>query len=62
MNDIAFAIVKKARMETEKEVVSENMMGVDFTRLLCECKPIIRIVHLNDNYGASEMEFKKGEW
>jgi len=62
MNDIIQAIIRKARMETEKEIVSENMMGLDFARLLWECKPVVRLVHVNENFGTSEMEFKKGEW
>jgi hypothetical protein len=49
-------------MEAEKEVVSENMMGLDFRTLLCECKSVIRVVHVNENFGTCEMEFKKGEW
>jgi len=62
MNDIAFANLRKARMEAEKEIVSENMVGIDFRTLLCECRPAIRVVHVNENFGTCEMEFKKGEW
>jgi hypothetical protein len=62
MNDILFANIRKARMEAEKEVVSENMMGIDFPRLLCECRPVARIMRTTEDFGGYEMEFKKGEW
>jgi hypothetical protein len=62
MNDIEFAILKKARLEAEKEIISENMMGLDFLRMICEVKPVIRIAYRSEDFGTSEMEFKKGEW
>jgi hypothetical protein len=62
MNDIALALVRKARMETEKEIVSENMMGIDFSALLCECRPVVQIMRITEDFGGYEMEFKKGEW
>ena len=62
MNDINFALLKKARMETEKEIISENMRGIDFSTLLCECKPIVRLVSIAEDFGMYDMEFKKGEW
>jgi len=62
MNDILFAGIRKARMEAEKEVVSENMMGIDFSTLLYECKPVVMLVRVSEDFGLYNMEFKKGEW
>ena len=62
MNDIIFASIRKARMEAEKEVVSENMMGLDFLRMMCETKTAMYIVRNTEDFGKNEMEFKKGEW
>jgi hypothetical protein len=62
MNDIVFASIKKARMEVEKETISENMMGLDFSTLLCECNVVTRAIYLAEDFGTTEMEFKKGEW
>ena len=47
MNDILFANIKKARMEAQKEVISENMMGIDFTTLLYESEPLVELVRWN---------------
>lgn len=62
MNDILFAGIRKARMEAEKEVVSENMMGIDFSTLMYECNPAVQLVRVSEELGLYEMEFKKGEW
>lgn len=62
MNDIMFCNIRKARMEAEKEVISENMMGIDFGKLLHECKPVTQLIRLTEDFGGYEMEFKKGEW
>jgi hypothetical protein len=62
MNDILVAKIKKVRMEVEKEIVSENMMGIDFRKLLHECKPSVQIMRITEDFGFYEMEFKKGEW
>ncbi len=62
MNDILFAGIRKARMEAEKEVVSENMMGIDFSTLMYECNPAVQLVRISEELGLYEMEFKKGEW
>ena len=62
MNDIAIATIKKARMEAEKEIISENMMGLDFVALLCECRRVVQIMRMTEEFGGYEMEFKKGEW
>ena len=62
MNDIIFASIRKARMEAEKEVVSENMVGVDFLRMMCETKTSMYVVRNTEDFGKNEMEFKKGEW
>lgn len=62
MNDILFLNIRKARMEAEKEVVSENMMGIDFRVLLNECRPILQLIRNTEDFGGHEMEFKKGEW
>jgi hypothetical protein len=62
MNDILFAGIRKARMEAEKEIISENMMGIDFGILLHECKSVVQLVRLTEDFGGYEMEFKKGEW
>mgnify|MGYP003336115570 CR=1 FL=1 len=62
MNELVLAAIKKARIEAEKEVVSENMMGVDFSALLWECRPVVRFVREVEEFGRTEMQFKKGEW
>lgn len=62
MNDILFAGIRKARMEAEKEVISENMMGIDFCSLMYECNPAVQLVRVSEELGLYEMEFKKGEW
>jgi hypothetical protein len=62
MNDIIFCNIRKARMEAEKEVISENMMGIDFRVMLYECKPVVKLMRLTEDFGGYEMEFKKGEW
>jgi hypothetical protein len=62
MNDIVFAKIRKARMEVEKEIISENMMGIDFTALLCECRTALQIMCTSEEFGGHEMQFKKGEW
>ena len=62
MNDINFAAIRKARMEAEKEIVSENMMGLDFVTLLWECRPVVRFVREVEEFGRTEMQFRKGEW
>ena len=62
MNDIEYAILKKARLEAEKEIVSENMMGLDFVAMSCNTATIMRLVRLTEDFGKNEMEFKKGEW
>lgn len=62
MNDILFAGIRKARMEAEEEVISENMMGIDFKTLLYECEPIVMLVRISEDFGLYDMEFKKGEW
>ena len=49
-------------MEAEKEIISENMMGLDFRALLWECKPVVQIMRTTEDFGGYEMEFKKGEW
>ena len=62
MNDILFAGIRKARMEAQKEIISENMMGIDFSTLLYECRPIVELVRISEDFGLYNMEFKKGEW
>jgi hypothetical protein len=62
VNDILIQNIRKARMEAEKEIVSENMMGLDFRALLWECKPVVQIMRTTEDFGGYEMEFKKGEW
>lgn len=54
--------IKQARLEAEKEVISENLVGLDFSILLYESKPIVELVRLSEEFGLYEMEFKKGEW
>ena len=48
--------------EAEKEVISENMMGIDFAAMSCNTLSVIRIVQNMEDFGKNEMEFKKGEW
>jgi hypothetical protein len=62
MNDILFVNIRKARMEAEKEVVSENMVGIDFNTLIYECQPLVEMARITEEFGIYEMQFKKGEW
>lgn len=62
MNDILFANMRRARLEAQKEVISENMMGIDFATLLYESEPVVELVRVSEELGLYEMEFKKGEW
>lgn len=62
MNDIVFASMKRARMEAEKEVISENLVGIDFNKLLSETRPVVVLMRTNEEFGTYDMEFKKGEW
>jgi len=54
--------IQQARLDTEKEVVSENLVGLDFSTLLYESQPIVQLVRISEEFGLYEMEFKKGEW
>lgn len=49
-------------MEAEKEIISENLMGLDFKTLIHECDPIVQLVRISEDFGLYDMEFKKGEW
>lgn len=60
MNDILFTNTREVQME--EEIISENMMGIDFQTLLHECRPSVMIVRLAEDFGFYHMEFKKGEW
>ena len=46
----------------EKEIISENLMGIDFVTLMYECQPLVELVRLTEEFGLYEMQFKKGEW
>lgn len=61
MNDILNATIKKARKEIEQQVVSENMVGIDYLTL-SQYPAIVNLVAIKSDYGFLEMEFKKGEW
>lgn len=54
--------VKQARLDAEKEVISENLVGIEFSSLVYECNPAVQLVRLSEELGLYEMEFKKGEW
>ena len=45
MNDITFFKIKKARVETEQEIVSENLKGIDFNLLIQECDTTNKSTH-----------------
>lgn len=55
-------VIKQARLDAEKEIISENLVGIDFSTLVYECRPIVQLVRLSEEFGLYEMEFKKGEW
>ena len=48
-----------ARNELQKEVISENMMGIDFSSLLWQCRPTVLIMRLTEDYDGYEMEYRK---
>lgn len=54
--------IKQARLDAEKEVISENLVGLDFSIFLYESQPIVQITRISEEFGLYEMEFKKGEW
>jgi hypothetical protein len=54
--------MKKEILGQQKEVISENMMGIDFRVMLHECKPVVKLMRLTEDFGGYEMQFKKGEW
>jgi hypothetical protein len=62
MNHIEYFLVLKARKDLEKEIVSENMLGLDFATLLYESNPVVQLTRITEEFGLYEMEFKKGEW
>jgi hypothetical protein len=54
--------IKQARLEVESEVVSENLVGLDFSTLLYESQPLVELTRISEEFGLYDMEFKKGEW
>ena len=54
--------VQQARLDAQKEVISENLVGIEFSSLVHECNPVVQLVRLSEELGLHEMEFKKGEW
>lgn len=54
--------IKQARLEAEKEVISENLVGIDFSTLLYESQPLVELARISEEFGLYEMQFKKGEW
>jgi hypothetical protein len=54
--------IKQARLEVESQVVSENLVGIDFSALLSENQPIVQFTRISEDFGLCDMEFKKGEW
>jgi hypothetical protein len=62
MNDILLTNIRKARLEAEKEVISENLVGLDFSTLLYESQPLVELTRISEEFGLYEMQFKKGEW
>ncbi len=60
-NEILKMQFLKARQEQLNEVVSENMVGIDY--LSMSINPIVlQTQSVNEKYGINDMEFIKGEW
>ena len=60
-NEILKKQFLKARQEQLNEVVSENMVGIDYITM--STNPIVlQAESVNEKYGIHDMEFIKGEW
>jgi hypothetical protein len=60
-NEILKMQFLKARQEQLNEVVSENMVGIDYLSMWTN--PVaLQTQSNNEKYGIHDMEFIKGEW
>lgn len=60
-NEILKKQFLKARQEQLNEVVSENMVGIDFITMSTN-SIVLQVENINEKYGIHDMEFIKGEW
>lgn len=49
----------QTREELHEEIVSENMMGIDFCSLLWECRPVVMLTRLTEELGLYDKEFSE---
>lgn len=60
-NEILKMQILKARQEQLNEVVSENMVGIDYLSMWTN-SIALQAQSINEKYGINDMEFIKGEW
>ena len=60
-NEILKKQFLKARQEQLNEVVSENMVGIDYLAMSTN-SIVLQAKSVNEKYGIHDMEFIKGEW
>ena len=60
-NEILKKQFLKARQEQLNEVVSENMVGIDYITMSTN-SIVLQVESVNEKYGIHDMEFIKGEW
>ena len=60
-NEILKKQFLKARQEQLNEVVSENMVGIDYNAMSTN-SIVLQVESVNEKYGIHDMEFIKGEW
>lgn len=60
-NEILKKQFLKARQEQLNEVVSENMVGIDYLAMSTG-SIVLQTQSINEKYGIHDMEFIKGEW
>lgn len=60
-NEILKKQFLKARQEQLNEVVSENMVGIDYITMSTN-SIVLQAESVNEKYGIHDMEFIKGEW
>ena len=60
-NEIVKKQILKARQEQLNEVVSENMVGIDYVTMSTSTI-VLQAESIHEKYGIHDMEFLKGEW
>ena len=56
-----WTIIEKLRMEAQKEIISENLVGLEFATLLYESRPVVQLTRLTEEMGLYDLEYDKGK-